>query len=744
MTSSLWRQPSILPQPLAETDHARVIHVAGAVEEREVLRGIELLKSNGVSASYDPNANAPSHYFAANAAQRQRDLERGLDDARVRALLCARGGYGSMKLLDALPPLANPERCPWLVGYSDITALHLWLNAQGVASIHGPLVSGYARYNQEGGEDSNLDDTNSDGGEELKETLRILRGGEVLGWEGLRTLHGGRASGRLIGGNLSLIQAMVGTSWLPHFDGAILLIEEISEAAYAIDRMLQSLALSGRARGLQGIVFGDFHNCKGIDERMGPEWLSAWTKVFQCPVVMGLPSGHGARNLPVVLGIDYTLDGDAGTLTPLPFASETAAQNDTNQTVRTSREHGPSAGDSSAQELVTEGEHRAARQLSAAARIVILPNEAPMGAGYFPGVSVAPSRLVATLTEMLDQGACSGLQLVASHQGQRTHAIQMGTTSVLDDAAVAPIGPYTRFDLASVSKAVGTALIAHALIEARVVALDDRIPEELSGSGATLAELLSHRSGLPAWERLYDDARQQDEPASWLRARYQQLERERPANEACVYSDPGYILLGWWLESIAGKPLDQLFLEHIARPLGLQQTGYLRDAPTGDARRHYAATEWCPWSKRTLQGVVHDEHTQVLGGVAGHAGLFSTALDVDRIAQSLLGFGPQLLRPETIATMWRKPDELCEGAYTLGWDTPTGPSSNAGSCMGATNTVGHLGYAGTSLWIDHERKIAITLLTNRVHPSRDAQMLRRFRPQVHDLVMRELLEPQRS
>ena len=694
MTDSIWQQPSVLPQPLTENDLARVIHVAGAVEEREVLRGIGILQSLDVSTLYDPNANAPSHYFAANAAQRQRDLQRGIDDPRVRALLCARGGYGSMQLLDSLPPIPNPERCPWLVGYSDITALHLWLNAQGIASIHGPLVSGYARYGE-------------DGGEELQQLLKVLRGGEVLGWKGLRTLHGGRASGRLIGGNLSLIQAMVGTSALPHFDGAILLIEEIGEAAYRIDRMLQSLAMSGRARGLQGIVFGDFHNCKGIDERMGPTWLAAWTEIFQCPVVMGLPSGHGAQNLPIVLGVDYTLDADAGTLTPLKRTSDPVA-----------------------------------KTAKASASITIPSSKTPMGAGYFPRVSVAPSRLIATLSEMLDQGACSGLQLVASHNGERTHTIQMGTTSVLDDAAIAPIGPFTRFDLASVSKAVGTALLAHQLLEAGAVALDQRIPEEISVSGASFGELLSHRSGLPAWERLYDQAREQRDSAAWLRERYQKLERERPSNEACVYSDPGYVLLGWWIEAIAGQPLDQLFRERIAEPLSLQRTGYLRDLPPAEARSRYAATEWCPWSKRTLQGVVHDEHTQVLGGVAGHAGLFANALEVDRIAQSLLGFGPQILHPKTVATMWRKPEGLCEGAYTLGWDTPTGPASNAGTCMGAATTVGHLGYAGTSLWIDHEKNIAITLLTNRVHPSRDAQMLRRFRPQVHDLVMRELLDPQ--
>lgn len=692
MSRSLWKNTPHLPAPLDEQSDARIIHVAGAVDENDVLQGKALLQSHGISVQYDPNANAPDHYLAATDAQRLQDLERGRKNPQVRALLCARGGYGSMRLLDALPPIEDPQHFPWLVGYSDITALHLWANAQGVATIHGPLVSGFARY---GDKES----------EELSQLVQCLKGHATPHFSGLKTIHSGHAKGRLIGGNLSLIQAMIGTRWLPHFDGALLLVEEIGEPAYRIDRMLQSLALSGRAKGLRGIIFGDLSQCRGLDERTTPELLQRWTQDFDCPVVMGLPCGHDQRNLPIILGLDYTLDAKEGTLTPHPSAAQT---------------RNPIAHKSSPEVRATTD------------------SENPMGAGYFPTTSVATSRLQQALASMLDQGVCTALQLVVSCEGQRTHAIAMGTTAVLPDATAAPVLPHTRFDLASVSKAVSTAILAHQLIDEGRVDLQQIIPPHISQSGATLEHLLAHRSGLPAWLRLYDQARRQENSEAWLRQRFQELTAVRPPNTACVYSDPGYILLGWWLEDLTQESLAQLFQKRIAQPLQLSATSYQSTANAVGEPARFAATEWCPWRQSTLQGVVHDEHAQIFRGIAGHAGIFAPALEVDRIAQSLLSNDNAILSREGTARMWSKPDPLCDGGYTLGWDTPTAIPSNAGSLMTPGACVGHLGYAGTSLWIDQEKKLSITLLTNRVHPSRDAQGIRQFRPRIHDLVVREL------
>lgn len=506
---------------------------------------------------------------------------------------------------------------------------------------------------------------------------------------------------------------MIGTPWLPTLEGAILLIEEVGEPAYRVDRMLQSLALGGRAQGLRGIVFGELTNCRGLDAKILPDWLDQWTKIFECPVAMNLPVGHGTTNLPIMLGEDYVLDADAGTLLPEFVSKAEAMQNNDESSPPPSR--------------------------TTDANIIDVPaEEPPMGAGPMPSTSTAPGRLVHLLTAMLDLGVCTGLQLVASIDGIVTHNLSMGATAATPDAAIAPITPFTQFDLASVSKAISTAIVCHQLIDEGVWSLDDRIPQDLHPSGMTLGQLLSHRSGLPAWKRLYDDARQQAEPRPWLRKELRELALESSPDTQCVYSDPGYILLGWWLEAITQTPLDALFDERIRTPLGLQRTGYRRSPPSIDARERYAATEFCPWRGRVLQGIVHDEHCQILGGVSGHAGLFSTASEVDAICRALLQPASPLLSKQATQRMWSKPANLCDGAYTYGWDTITATPSNAGSHMDRQTTVGHLGYAGTSIWIDHHQKIAITLLTNRVHPTRENQTIRIFRPTIYDAVMEDL------
>lgn len=693
MNASPWTQPIHRPAALGKDDALRIIHVAGAVDPHTLRAGREALQDAGLYVSWDPGAHTPSHYLAAADTQRAQDFQRALQHPNVRAMICARGGYGTMRILDALPAIASPERAPWLIGYSDITALHLWLNHQGIASIHGPMVAGLPKHL-------------AHNGPELEHLLHMLTTRQPTAFEGLRTVHPGRAHGRLIGGNLSLLQAMIGSAWLPHLRGAILLIEEVGEPAYRVDRMLQSLALSGRAQELQGIVFGAFNRCKGLDARHLPDWLAHWTQTFECPVVMNLPAGHGATNLPLMLGVDYTLDADAGTLVP--------------------------------DALPNDATPPAPQRATPSITYRIPPEEPPMGAPPMPPTSTSAGPLHNLLQEMLDTGVCTGLQLVASKEGIVTHNLSLGATAATPNAAIAPITPFTQFDLASVSKAVSTAILCHQLIDDGAWSLSDPIPEHIHPSGATLQELLSHRSGLPAWKRLYDDARTHAVPRDWLRQQLQKLPLDAPPNTHCTYSDPGYILLGWWLEDLTQKTLDQLFEERIARPLKLTHTHYRRTPPDLHKRSHYAATEYCPWRDRILQGIVHDEHCQILGGVSGHAGLFATATDVDRIARALLHPDSPLLSKAGTSRMWSKPPRLCDGGYTLGWDTPTTTPSNAGSHMTPEHTVGHLGYAGTSLWIDRHKNIAITLLTNRVHPTRKNHKIRRFRPVIHDAIMREL------
>ena len=693
-TPNHWAVDAILPPPHSRDTLVRVTFDAGATTLDAVDAGCERLRDAGQAVTYDPTACAPWSYLAAPDNVRLDDLRQGLTQPAVGALWSARGGYGTMRLLDALPDDALQQNPRWIVGYSDITALHLWANTQGIASIHAPLITSLTRHT----------------GDELEQTLAILRGGPAPTFAGLQTLHPGKQRGRLIGGNLTLLQAMIGTRWFPNLDGAILLLEDIAEPAYRIDRMLTSLRMSGRARGIRGIVFGEFTRCAGLDETTEPALLTRWTREFQCPVVRGIPVGHGDRNHPIVLGVDYELDADAGTLMPVsPLPSNTPI-------------------------------HRSAtgEQTTTTLRFPLeIPGE--LGAGFFPAIHVSGSALLNTLQEHLRDGLCSGLQLVASHRGEITHSYALGTTAVLDDAKRRPVTPYTRFDLASVTKAVSTAIITHHLIDQKTIALDTPYAFP-GGQKSTIEDLLSHRSGLPAWEKYYLAYRALPKPRPDSRAWIErQLRSAAPLNSErpCVYSDIGYMILGMILEQVAGSSLDTLFQNIVAEPLQLTRTGYL----VGDtqAPEEFAATEYCHFLGRTLQGIVHDENCQLFGGVSGHAGLFGNALELVKIANALLRDDDPILSASARERMWDRPENASPGSYTRGWDTPSVTPSSAGTLMTPSRTFGHLGYAGTSLWIDAEREIAVAFLTNRVHPTRQNRRITAARPGVHDLVMRELL-----
>jgi CubicO group peptidase (beta-lactamase class C family) len=212
-----------------------------------------------------------------------------------------------------------------------------------------------------------------------------------------------------------------------------------------------------------------------------------------------------------------------------------------------------------------------------------------------------------------------------------------------------------------------------------------------------------------------------------------------------TYSDLGFMMLGWILERLTGTDLKTLFLEKIVKPLELPAAGFRgiggRWRCSGEGNLKVAATEDCPWRGRVLRGEVHDENGYLLGGTAGHAGLFSTAEDLDRIVLELFR-GKKgrsgLFLAEGLHTFFKKPHPPSGGTWALGWDTPTAGTSTSGRYFSA-DSYGHTGFTGTSLWIDFVREISVILLTNRIHPSRENAAIRGFRPRVHDLVMEELL-----
>jgi CubicO group peptidase (beta-lactamase class C family) len=309
-----------------------------------------------------------------------------------------------------------------------------------------------------------------------------------------------------------------------------------------------------------------------------------------------------------------------------------------------------------------------------------------------------------------------------------------------------PVQPTTLFDLASVTKAVATTAMAMILYERGLLELDapvsGAIPELLTDDArrhaVTFRLLLAHSSGLPGYEKLFLKVQGCDE---FLKAAFSIPLTADPGTRA-EYSDIGFIILGVALERIAGEPLDTFCRREIFGPLAMSNTTFNlpreqrnKIPPTADEREVDAspAKPRSTFRKRIIQGEVQDENAFVLGGVAGHAGLFSTAEDLARFAHTMLSGGSPILRPETIALFTRRGGIPVGTSRALGWDTPSVPSQS-GTHFGP-HSYGHLGYTGTSLWIDPDRQLSITLLSNRTWPDCSKQAIKQARPKIHDAVM---------
>lgn len=311
----------------------------------------------------------------------------------------------------------------------------------------------------------------------------------------------------------------------------------------------------------------------------------------------------------------------------------------------------------------------------------------------------------------------------------------------------------TVFDLASLTKPLATTMVAMKLVECGVIKLADRaslwLPELPVGPACsiTVRQLLDHSSGLPAWRPFHEQVSAMAPPrrrrAVRLRAARTPLEAA-PGRQA-VYSDLGFILLAWLLERIGGARLDQLARRMIFAPLGLERTFFISLGENQRresllSRHDFAPTEQCPWRGRRLVAEVHDDNCHAMGGVSGHAGLFSTVMEVHVLAHEVSAAWhgePSILGPGVVRRFLSRPSGPAGTTRVLGWDTPSSGGSSSGHHFGP-QSVGHLGFTGTSLWMDLPRRTWVVLLTNRVHGGRDPNPMPRLRPRVHDAVMLEL------
>lgn len=351
------------------------------------------------------------------------------------------------------------------------------------------------------------------------------------------------------------------------------------------------------------------------------------------------------------------------------------------------------------------------------------------------------------LAQGVDEGCFPGAVLAVGYQGHLVFEAAVGHAMLTP--MVRRMSLETIFDLASLTKAIATTTAVMCLVDTGQLRLDAPINTYIPALGQvaevypTLRQLLIHASGLPAWRPYYRCI----DPA-WPLIKRRRLVFEAVRRESLVsppgtttqYSDAGFILLGELIECVTGTSLEAFCTRQIFQPLGIQGMGFRNLAQPRPAGVEYASTENCPWRGRVLDGEVHDENAWIMGGVAGHAGLFATAQQVWRFAQSLLeawAGRPWLVSTATLHA-FTQPQGIPPGStWALGWDTPTPGQSSSGRYLSPT-AIGHLGFTGTSLWIDLAQRVVVILLSNRVHPSRQREGLRAFRPAIHDAVMQAL------
>jgi CubicO group peptidase (beta-lactamase class C family) len=288
------------------------------------------------------------------------------------------------------------------------------------------------------------------------------------------------------------------------------------------------------------------------------------------------------------------------------------------------------------------------------------------------------------------------------------------------------------WDLASVTKPI-VGLAVMTLIDEGALRLTDtmgdHLPEYRGGDkeNLTVQQLLTHTSGIPGRIPLY---REHPTRVSLLEA-IRLLPLTAEPGTRVQYSSQGFILLGLIAEAATGESLDALVERLVCAPLGLAGTGFRPDA---EARGRAVATEDCPWRGRTVVGEVHDENAVVLGGVCGHAGLFAPLADMERLGRSLAGGARELLRPRTFARMTAVHTEALGLRRGLAWQGQDPIGSPVGQSFGPDG-YGHTGFTGTSIWVDPATARYVVLLTNRVHPSRDADGIVAVRRAFHDAAM---------
>lgn len=290
-----------LPPPLSPGDVVRIVAPAGPFDPEPFEKGLAVLRAHGLVPRYGRGLSSRARYLAGSDERRLAEWNEALADKDARAIWAARGGYGTMRILDRIDPRALARNPRFVVGFSDLTAIHAVLNRAGLVTVHGPVVTQLGRATAPA----------------VRRLFDLVLGRRAPApFRRLRRVRPGHAEGPLYGGNLTLLAHLAGTAYLPSLEGAVLLVEDIAESPYRLDRAFQSLRLAGVLDGIAGVVIGHLTRCDDDKGGKGRKVLEDLFGSLGVPVVSGAPVGHEDDNHAVLLGAPVRLDATKGILTP--------------------------------------------------------------------------------------------------------------------------------------------------------------------------------------------------------------------------------------------------------------------------------------------------------------------------------------------------------------------------------------------------------------------------------------------
>lgn len=352
------------------------------------------------------------------------------------------------------------------------------------------------------------------------------------------------------------------------------------------------------------------------------------------------------------------------------------------------------------------------------------------------------------LQKTLENGSTPGIALLVDQNGECVYREAFGYAQIYPERRDLSIEMV--FDIASLTKVVATTTAMMLLLRDKKLALDDPVKKyipDFPHAQISFMHLLTHSAGFPDWLPLFEEVQQEadrrgedfvgsPEAKQFLLDKVCHTDLAYSPGQYSKYSDLGFMLLGSAIETITGTTLDRYCEEMIFRPLKMSTTFFQK---IGDAlrKKEYVATERCEWRRKEICGEVHDENAYAMGGVAGHAGLFSTLDDIHRFMTMLhhCYTGNDGMIPKSTIRKFFSRQNLIEGStWALGWDTPSKPNSTGGTLL-SEKSVGHTGFTGTSIWFDLKRNLLILLFSNRIHPSRLNQTFLKMRPKIHDTVV---------